>query len=281
LIDDPFASLDRKVGRYVWKNAIEGLLRDKGRLVVVATHNSEFLRQTDLLVQLDHNGNVRSIDKPSEFFKNKREFGEVDELSEIPDNAVEPSVVSEASSSFPPFDNVEHVQKFAEDEHMENGTVKVDIYWSYLRAVGFGLAALIGVSLLAMQTSKNLSDAWLSKWTLNSTGNETVGQLLTGSRHVVEFGDAADLANTRYYLTVFVCIAGANTIFTLLRAFLFAYGGVVAAKNLHESLLSRVLTVSPLSLFINSDNFLVIYRFLGVNSVWACYQPIMFRCLYG
>jgi ATP-binding cassette subfamily C (CFTR/MRP) protein 10 len=122
------------------------------------------------------------------------------------------------------------------------------------------LAALVGASLFAMQASKNLSDAWLSKWTLNSTNNDTSdfgATFLYGSRQVMELVDEADRSNTRYYLTVFICLAGANTIFTLFRAFLFAYGGVVAARNLHSSLLTRVLTSSisfwdstPVSRFI-------------------------------
>lgn len=89
---------------------------------------------------------------------------------------------------------------------------------------------MIGVSLLAMQASKNLSDAWLSKWTLNSTNNQTFEQDFLGPRLLSEFEDDADKMNTRYYLTVFICLAGANTVFTLCRAFLFAYGGIVAAK---------------------------------------------------
>lgn len=245
-MDDVFASLDRKVGRFVWKNAIEGLLRDKGRLVLVATHNTDFLRQTDLIIQLNQNGHVEGIGKPDEFFKQKRAFGQVDEIEAS--DVAEPVAYSEASmsSNFPPFDNVEHVQEMVTDEQTGRGTVKQDIYWFYLRAVGFGLSAIIGASLLAMQASKNLSDAWLSKWTLNSTEdhNHTASRLfLYGERPIVDFEDEADKANTRYYLTVFICLAGANTIFTLFRAFLFAYGGVVAAKNLHSSLLSRVLMV--------------------------------------
>lgn len=97
-----------------------------------------------------------------------------------------------------------------------------------------------------MQASKNLSDAWLSKWTINSTNdhnNSYESSFLYGPRQVLDLEDDADKANTRYYLTVFVSLAGINTIFTLCRAFLFAYGGVVAAKNLHSSLLKRVLRV--------------------------------------
>ena len=49
--------------------------------------------------------------------------------------------------------------------------------------------------------------------------------------------------NVRFYLTVYGSLAGANTFFTLIRAFLFAYGGVCAAKVVHKDLLASILKV--------------------------------------
>lgn len=134
ILDDLFASLDRKVGRFVWKNAIEGILRANGRLVLVATHNSDFLRQTDLIIQLNPSGHVQGVGRADDFFKQKRDFGQVDELNQIETmDIAEPIAYSESSmgSSFPPFDAVEHVQEVTPDEQMERGTVKTDIYWFY------------------------------------------------------------------------------------------------------------------------------------------------------
>ena len=50
--------------------------------------------------------------------------------------------------------------------------------------------------------------------------------------------------NVSFYLTVYGILAGANTFFTLARAFLFAYGGICAAQVLHTDLLSTILKVS-------------------------------------
>ena len=46
-----------------------------------------------------------------------------------------------------------------------------------------------------------------------------------------------------FYLTVYGCLAGANSLFTLCRAFLFAFGGICAAQVIHKHLLSSVLKV--------------------------------------
>lgn len=48
-----------------------------------------------------------------------------------------------------------------------------------------------------------------------------------------------------FYLAVYSSIAVANTVFTAVRAFLFAYGTIGAAKTIHNRLLERVLQVSP------------------------------------
>ena len=44
-----------------------------------------------------------------------------------------------------------------------------------------------------------------------------------------------------FYLPVYGGIAGANSFFSLARAFLFAYGGICAARNVHEKLIGVVM----------------------------------------
>lgn len=50
--------------------------------------------------------------------------------------------------------------------------------------------------------------------------------------------------STNTYLYIYAAIALLNTVFTLIRAFLFAVGGVVAARRMHKQLLDSILTVS-------------------------------------
>ena len=47
-----------------------------------------------------------------------------------------------------------------------------------------------------------------------------------------------------FYLAIYGGLAGANSLFTLLRAFLFAYGGICAAQKIHKDLLNSILKVS-------------------------------------
>ena len=53
--------------------------------------------------------------------------------------------------------------------------------------------------------------------------------------------------NLRFYLGIYGGLVGANSIFTLFRAFLFAYGGLCAARTVHKRLLSSVMKVRYIS----------------------------------
>ena len=110
------------------------------------------------------------------------------------------------------------------------------MYKFYANAVGRLLCPLIFLSLLLMEGSKNLTDIWLAKWVSNETNSRN------RSYH---FGNDSDGNHTNdevdYYLTVYSGIAGANSFFAIIRSFLFAYGGICAAKTVHKKLLASII----------------------------------------
>lgn len=59
----------------------------------------------------------------------------------------------------------------------------------------------------------------------------------------VDNSSSSDGDDLMFYLSVYGGLAGANSFFTLIRAFLFAYGGIEAAVFLHEQLLIAILKV--------------------------------------
>nr|CAD7455643.1 unnamed protein product [Timema tahoe] len=66
----------------------------------------------------------------------------------------------------------------------------------------------------------------------------------------VSYGAVED--DTKYYLTVYGILAGLNSVFTLLRAFLFAYAGLHAATTIHKLLLNSIMRVRA---DVLKDNF--------------------------
>jgi ABC-type multidrug transport system fused ATPase/permease subunit len=59
---------------------------------------------------------------------------------------------------------------------------------------------------------------------------------------IIERADQSPSPN--FFLLVYVSIAGLNSLFTLVRAFLFAFGCVLAARRLHAQLLAQLLRAS-------------------------------------
>jgi len=51
-----------------------------------------------------------------------------------------------------------------EEEEREEGNVQMNVYLSYLRAIGYLLSGAILLSMFLMQSSRNLTDWWLSYW---------------------------------------------------------------------------------------------------------------------
>ncbi|MBN3317851.1 MRP7 protein, partial [Atractosteus spatula] len=148
------------------------------------------------------------------------------------------------------------------EEQKQSGVVSLRVYRAYWLAVGSCLALSILLSLLLMQASKNVSEWWLSNWVshLKKTDNVSLAEgdpsLLHLSPRLLLFSLGGLLSpvtpmgsapspnsssDLKYYLTVYGSIAAGNSVFTAIRAFLFAYGAIRAATVVHDRLLDRVL----------------------------------------
>uniref|UniRef100_A0A1Y1JUE0 ABC-type xenobiotic transporter n=1 Tax=Photinus pyralis TaxID=7054 RepID=A0A1Y1JUE0_PHOPY len=263
LLDDVVSAVDAKVAKHIFKHCIMGLLKTKTR--VLCTHHVKYLAQADSIIVME-NGSIKQQGKPTDVLPNIDEFLPIDlELGND-------SFQSDNSSSF--VDSIDRETTNSEDsllneENREYGTVKVGVYMAYLSAMGSILSASIIFSLILMQTSRNVTDWWLSYWVSNDeNSNHTnstsfpTDRLVLSHPHLKLFSAEVD-----DYLIVYALLAIFNSFFTLLRAFLFAYGGIIAAKSIHKSLLQSVIwakvtffDVSPLGRIINrfsSDTFTV------------------------
>lgn len=99
---------------------------------------------------------------------------------------------------------------------------------SYWRSTGGFLGLSVVVSVILMQVTRNGSDVWLAYWVSQN--------ISTADTTVPDYGIFG-------WLEVYASIAVLNSLITLLRAFLFAYAGIKAAKCVHNLLLERVFSV--------------------------------------
>nr|XP_012137463.1 PREDICTED: multidrug resistance-associated protein 7 isoform X2 [Megachile rotundata] len=233
LLDDIFATLDSKVATYVFEHVILGLLKNKTRLL--CTHQTQYLIHADLVVEMAR-GRIVNQGKPTDILPDLEDYLL---SSESIESDLDIMSVSDLPKDIYQSDRDER-DPLLEEEFREKGTVRLGVYNCYIKAVGRYLAISIALSMFLMQSSKNITDLWLSYWVThtNTTANNTTNKSHTV--HLQYFFDEST-PSTSYYLTIYTVLVVLNTVFTLMRAFMFAYGGIQAAITIHKQLLKTVI----------------------------------------
>jgi len=248
LIDDVFSAVDSQVAAFIFRKCIAGLLKEK--TVILCTHHSRYLSGADQVIYLvdgvivDQGSPSRILPKVSNksssvSASNFSVLGELVTPMETGRNSptnISPEKVEEKTPPAP-----EPVQN--NEETRETGSVKFEIYKTYWIAVGHVLSPTILFSLLAMQVSRNLTDVWLANWVSQNQSNPINDSLEFEMFDNEEYSENLLKYHNgvMYYLIVYGSIAGFNTIFSFIRAFLFAYGGICAAQVVHTKLLRSVI----------------------------------------
>ncbi|XP_063007881.1 ATP-binding cassette sub-family C member 10 isoform X2 [Melospiza melodia melodia] len=258
LLDDPLAAVDADVAKHIMWKCIFGVLKHKTR--VLCTHRTEFLEKADALLLMD-NGRIVKTGTPAdilplvEAFPKFKDTDKRDKDKAPNEQGREEAIKTEAEE---PTQNHNLIHK---EEEKKEGAVAFQVYKAYWMAMGSCLAISILFSLFLMQASRNISDWWLSYWisSISQTANTSVMACSASlpSPELLLFSTAGlvspiqDLDKTpappngsvdvNFYLIVYGSIAGANSLFTIIRAFLFAYGALRAASVIHNRLLQRVL----------------------------------------
>ena len=245
LIDDIFSAVDGHVAAHIYRKVILGLLKEKTRLL--CTHHTRYLNGADSILVME-NGQITEEGPPTlilPLMSSKDSTTSATNFSMIGTPSMMDTVVQDTGRNSPiqtdPDEQGEEEEE--EEESRETGRVKFAVYKTYWKAVGALLSPTILLSLLAMQVTRNMTDLWLADWVSHSTNGsqpnislDTVLYVDLGSHH-----SDPEAATVRYYLTVYGSIAVANSLFSFMRAFLFAFGGVVAARAIHQKLLKSVV----------------------------------------
>lgn len=225
LLDDVLSAVDPYVAKHIYTHCICGLLKLKTR--ILCTHQTKYLINADWIVMLDE-GKIVKQGPPSEVLPNYVEL--------LTDAELDKSEVSDKLPAISVIKKSESLDTILLDEKKDTGSIEFKIYLKYFSAIGYILMPLILISIVLMQGSRNLVDLWLSYWVSNLSNNSTNASVVEVP--VVEFPEND---STMFYITVYCALAGANSIFTLFRAFLFAFGGLAAAKKMHDKLLTTVV----------------------------------------
>ncbi|XP_041353425.1 ATP-binding cassette sub-family C member 10-like [Gigantopelta aegis] len=261
LLDDPLAAVDAHVANHLYHKCIMGLLKNKTR--ILCTHHTKFLSKADLILVME-DGKIAKAGPPEDI------------LSSVilnSESTVHRGSVADVDEESVCVDGIDSSDNLVEEERKEKGVVNLHVYKSYWKAIGMCLSPLILLALFFMQASRNINDWWLSYWishshhgnSTNTTYNQdfifTFPSIQTPhGMTAISSSNTTEDSDISFYLTVYGCLAGANSLFTLSRAFLFAFGGICAAQVIHKHLLSSVLK-APVSFFDTTPIGRIINRF--------------------
>eukprot|EP00760_Papus_ankaliazontas_P039672 PhM_4_TR9753/c0_g1_i1/m.35203/K05674/ABCC10; ATP-binding cassette, subfamily C (CFTR/MRP), member 10 len=211
LFDDVLSCLDDDVAQHVFDSVILSLV-EKGRTVVLVTHDRRFLSHATHIYEVkDCELHTVDVTKCTHGSLNDHVF-----VRRADEMVVEEGVIVSELPKESPENN---------REVRAQGTISSASRSYYLHKCGTTLSSIVVVSVFVMQASRNACDLWLTYWVADSFDKSTT-----------------------YYLTVLAALTGITLVLTLFRSFIFAYVGLVGARNVHNSLLESALA-APLSFF--------------------------------
>ncbi|BFZ17907.1 hypothetical protein BsWGS_20945 [Bradybaena similaris] len=134
--------------------------------------------------------------------------------------------------------------KLVQAEAMETGTVKLNVYMTYVRAIGIGLSIVIIMFSILFNATGIYSNIWLSQWS-NDARNPNI---------------TADENNRNMRLGVYGALGILQGIIVFIASLMRLLGAIKASRVLHIGILSNVIR-SPMSFFDTTPSGRIVNRF--------------------
>ncbi|XP_030317744.1 canalicular multispecific organic anion transporter 2 isoform X2 [Calypte anna] len=149
--------------------------------------------------------------------------------------------VCEKKPAEPPLPRKNLSEKLIQAETTETGTVKLSVFWQYMKAVSPVLSLVICFLYCCQNAVAIGANVWLSDWT-----NEPV---INGTQH-----------NTTMRIGVYAALGLLQGLIVLICSFTLAMGGINAARTLHAALLENKFH-TPQSFYDTTPTGRIINRF--------------------
>lgn len=243
ILDDSFSGLDNKTSKAVFNRLLgsEGILRNNGQTVVLATNNVNFLSAADSITMLDEGAIVRNQVAYADFEPSEWGILEEEEESDSAESIAEgtaPLVKKETTKIAPRAENdtVEKSKKI--ENELSRQTGDIDCYKIYLNSLGVAVVVVTGILIVISVGIEKMPQIWLRLWTQRGT-KESKLEYMGG---YVAFGILASVFQV------------------LVVAYFFIVGIPRSANRLHSILLRAVMN-APLYFFTSTDNGITLNRF--------------------
>ncbi|KAI9357930.1 P-loop containing nucleoside triphosphate hydrolase protein [Zopfochytrium polystomum] len=241
LLDDPLSAVDANVGKKIFESGICGILAKKTRIFV--THQLHLVSRCDWVIVIS-DGTIAEQGTFQELMRDGHEFsrlmvaygGENAHTSDDEENEAGPRKSTSSSrrdsKDKDGMDDIgagADIKNFTQTkaEGMERGNIKGAVFASYLRNFGTMLfVAWTVVGLVSTQVTRLANDLWLVSWTQSAYSYLTQGE----------------------YMGIYSALGIAQALALLIYSLQMSIGGVKAAENLHDKVLSSAVS-SPVGFF--------------------------------
>ncbi|KJH46653.1 ABC transporter, ATP-binding protein, partial [Dictyocaulus viviparus] len=232
LLDDVFASLDKKVGDKIFEKAVRGVLCAK--TVIIVTTDPQRLSQCDNVVLMD-NGRIIANGNHEELLSTCTQYREYCESALVRGKLID------------------------EEEDLGLASMPFSVYRTYIRAAGSWVVWVLLLSAFILNVSASIfSTFWLSRWL--KTGHKEELVETNGSMLLHSEGSLADSPETPYYSTVYGVSLVILFLSGLLKAMVFVKISLNAASRLHNEMFASVIR-STVSFFDCTPTGRILNRF--------------------
>eukprot|EP01041_Mallomonas_annulata_P006698 gene6698-13581_t len=175
------------------------------------------------LIPCVHNNNNHNNDDDEDIDDDENKEENLD--SRHPDTNTLPLVTTESSKSKSSVSSSLSIETTNDNEEMVHGNISLSVPLSYLSAIGWPMVLLVVMAMVVMQAVNTSSALWWAWW--------------------AERQDALSRDDfIGFVLGIFILV----TLLALIRSFVFAYSGIIAARIMYNKMASAVLS-APLSFF--------------------------------
>ncbi|KAH8359400.1 hypothetical protein KR093_006524 [Drosophila rubida] len=264
LLDDPLSAVDTHVGRHLFDQCMRGYLRSE--LVILVTHQLQFLEQADLIVIMDE-GKISAMGTYDAMQRSGLDFAQLlseptigdqhtsedkDKVSGDPDEDNQSSRVGKSSRQTSRTDSCKSTNSIAESIDQETpmsrqesrikGKIGFGLYVEYLTAGGcwFVISVLVFLYLIT-QFVGSAADIFLSYW-VNKNKNST--------------DNGSESVDIYYFTALNVSVI----VFTVIRTLLFNKLAMRSSTNLHNAMF-RGITRAAMYFFNTNPSGRILNRF--------------------
>lgn len=257
LLDDPLSAVDSRVGRLLFYSAILDLGLNKGKCVVLVTHQHQFIAESRCVIMSD--GKIVCVGTYQEcvdasggtlsFAMQNNSSNDLAKLASAPQDQGEEKRDDDAAAELtknPPLEDENSLSANKDkDDHKETsqvGEVKLDTFLNYLKAMPGGLYTSFFVLILFIVTQGSVLAciAAVGRWSEAPPENQASSQ----------------------FIGIVVGLVSAVTFFAIVRAFMSFHLCIQASKRLHDDMTRSVLR-AKIEFFDTNPLGRILNRFSG------------------